>query len=335
MHSDQHISRTILFMSIVVLSAVSCGTDPERPSFTDGYLAGAEGDSIYYRVHGQAPDTLVVVHGGPGAGISSVWPMVEPLVDSFTLLLYDQRGGGRSVLPDDTLKLGPRFHVEDLEAVQRHFGLAHMKIFAHSFGALLVARYAQQYPQRLDQLLFHSATGPSRAQAAEYYRSRAAASVQSPDTALSNRANRLLESLLEGTAEDPSAACREYEHLSRELARLRGDEITYRGTTCEAPAEAIRYYYRYTAQLSPRLFGNWDFTQGMQEVQAPLLVVARKSDTLSHPMHFSWARALPDARLLLEGTLSSNPDTVVPAVSGFFRGSWPPGSILPENERNP
>lgn len=321
-------SRAIVILLFSTCFA-GCAPGESQPETREGYLHGAENASIHYRLLGSGPDTLVVIHGGPGAGIPSILPSVRPLGESFTLLLYDQRGGGLSELPEDTLKLGPEYHVEDLEAVRSHFGLDRMNVIAHSFGAVLVARYAQSHPQRLGRLLFHSATGPSRDEAAEYYRARAERSTVSPDTALSNRASQLLQSLLEGKAEHPVAACREYERLSRELAHSRGEETSYRGTTCEAPAEAVRYYYRHTAQLSPRLFGDWDFTEGFEELEAPLLVVDGKTDSLAHPMQRSWARAFPNARLLLEGSFSDNPDRILPAAAAFFNGSWPEGATLP------
>lgn len=312
----------------IVLIAWHHGEQPD-PS-KEGYLAGAEGAQIYYKVIGNGQDSLVVLHGGPGAGMHSVLPSVEPLAQHFTLVLYDQRGGGRSTLPADTTKLKPRYFVEDLEAVRNHFGLGKMNVITHSFGSVVAAQYAKKYPNRLNRMVFHGATGPSLEQELALRREKAtqAPSTPAPDTALANRASKLIHSLLDGTASNPVETCREYEEISKKLAEARGDTVAYRGTTCNAPPEAVRYYYRYTAQLAPRYYNGWDFTTGLEQVKAPLLVVYGKEDSLMIPAQRSWADALPNGRLLLvpeagKGAFSENPGYVFPAIVTFFNGSWP------------
>lgn len=290
----------------------------------DGYLVGAAGALLYYRLVGSGSDTVVIVHGGPGAGMNSILPDAEALAEHFVLVFYDQRGGGSSELPADTTLLDARYFVEDLEAVRQHFGLKRLKVFAHSFGAVLVARYAMQYPNRVERLVFHGATGPQRAQAARIART----ATPSPDTALANRGTVLLRSLLEGTAADPVATCRDYEAIGRRLSALRGAPPTWMGSTCAAPPEAVRYYYRYTAQVAPRTFGDWDFTTGLEQVSAPLLVVYGARDSLAVSAQRAWASAVPNGRLLLvpeagKAALTDRPDLVVPAITSFFHGVWP------------
>ena len=305
------------------------GPEEEAPPAPDtveaGYLPGADGLRIHYQVVGSGPDTAVVVHGGPGAGIGSVLPDVAPLAgEGLTLIFYDQRGGGLSELPSDTTLLHARYFVADLEAVRRHFGLDRLKLFTHSFGAILAARYANRHPSRVDRIVMHGATGPVRADAARAARAARARVVSSPDTALSNRATALLRSLLSGTAEDPVAACREYEAIGGRLAEARGEAVTWRGSTCDMPADAIRYYYRYTAQLAPRSFGDWDFTDALQDLDAPVLVVWGARDTTGVALQEAWVDAAPNGRLLLvpgagKSAISDRPQLVVPAVGAFLR----------------
>lgn len=301
--------------------------EPPGSTGSEGYLVGAEDARIHYRVLGSGSDTVVVLHGGPGAGIHSVLPVLEPLAERVTLLFYDQRGGGRSELPADTSLLHARYHVADLEAVRRHFGLERLKLLTHSFGAILAARYAQRHPERVERMVFHGATGPERSEAARLAR----ASPPSPDTALSNQMRRLLRSLLEGTADDPVATCREYEALGRRLAEARGEEVTWNGTSCAAPPEAVRYYFRYTAQLAPRTFGDWDFTTGLEGVSAPLLVVHGERDTVGLPANRAWAAALPNGRLLVvpgaATPFSDRPEGSFGAVATFVGGKWPPVAV--------
>lgn len=311
-----------------LLASVACDPAGAPPTAGDeGFLPGAAGAELHYRVLGSGPDTVVVLHGGPGAGMGTVLPAWRPLADRFTLVFYDQRGGGRSTLPADTAFLDARHFVEDLEAVRRHFGLERLKLVTHSFGSVLAASYAERYPERVERMVFHGATGPRRSEAAALARR----SPPSPDTALSRRAGELLGELLRGTAEDPVATCERYEELGRRLAEARGEPATWPGTTCDAPPEAVRYYYRYTAQLAPRSFGDWDFTTGLEDLDAPLLVVHGTRDSARLAVQRDWAAAVPRARLLTvpgtaKGPVDERPEIVLPAVAEFLGGAWPEGA---------
>lgn len=327
----------LVISAALLLLCTACNPRAVTLDRDEGRLEGADGASLYYRVMGSGSDTVVVVHGGPGAGMNSVIPGFEPLAERYTLVFYDQRGGGGSTLPDDTTKLHPHHFVEDLEAVRRYFNLEAMNIIAHSFGSVLVAAYARTYPDRLKRIVFHGATGPLRREAGRVIQAKAAA-LPSPDTALSNRASRLLRQLLRGTASDPVKTCREYEAINHEIASLRGEPL-YEATTCSAPPEAVRYYYRYTAQLGPRYFGDWDFTVGLERVSAPLLVVYGEQDSLAHPLQRAWASAVANGRLLLvpgagKGAASENPNFVLPAIDTFLRGAWPEHAVAVQNEKS-
>lgn len=316
----------LLLLASVLL--VTCESKESTFVTDDGYLAGADGAQLYYRVLGGGQDSIVVVHGGPGASMHSILPSVKPLAENFTLIFYDQRGGGRSALPEDTSKLQARYFVEDLEAVRTHFGLETMNVVTHSFGSILLAQYATRYPDKIKRVVFHGATGPRRSSMAEMYKKRAALSPPSPDTSLSNKASQLLQSLLKGTATDPVSTCQEYENISRKLARLQGESTSYKGTTCKAPAEAVKYYYHKTAQVAPKSFGNWDFTGKLKEFKAPVLVIYGQQDSLALPTQREWLETIPNSRLLLvphtgKAAFSGNPDFLFPKVANFYRGKWP------------
>lgn len=319
----------------LALLLVACGPEPaDRPAAApaapaEGTLTGAEGAELFYQVVGSGPDTVFVVHGGPGAGIPSVRPPFEPLAEDHTLVFYAQRGGGRSTLPADTSLLAAEYHIADLDSVRSHFGVERMTLLTHSFGAILAARYAIEHPERVERIVFHGATGPSRAEAAKLARrAMPDAETTSPDSARRARMAAAIGSLLAGTAEDPVAACREYEWLGREMAEARGERVTWTGTTCDAPPEAVAYYYRYTAQLSPRSFGDWDFTCPMGEVEAPLLVIHSARDSLKRTQQEAWARAVPHGRILVvagsgKSAATDAPERVLEAISMFVDGSWP------------
>lgn len=322
-----------ILRSIVPLLVLAACTPPASPAPSpdaaprrEGYLPSADGARIFYRVEGSGADTVVVVHGGPGAGMEALRPDMQPLTRAHTVIFYDQRGGGRSELPADTAHLAADRHVQDLEAVRRFFGLERMKIVAHSFGPVLVARYAQQHPGRIARMVFLGASGPRRAEAA------ALAMRTAPDTAAQRRMFTAMRGLMEGTAADPVATCREYEAASRAIAAARGEPVRTRGTTCSAPPSAVRYYYRWTARMGPASFGEWDFTGGaLAAVDAPLLVIHGDLDPQAVAQQRAWAAAVRDGRLLLipgasKGAHADRPDLVFPAIDTFLSGRWPDGA---------
>jgi proline iminopeptidase len=296
----------------------------------EGYVPSSGGIQLYYQVLGQGPDTIVVVHGGPGAGMNTILPHARALEDTFTLVFYDQRGGGRSTLPADTTLLHIRQFVEDLESVRRFFGLDRMRLLAHSFGALLVAEYLVSHPDRVERAVFLAATGPRRAPAAAAARD---ATFSPEGTPSAQRQAELLRTLLRGEADEPVETCRDYERVSAELARARGDTTEWQGSTCAAPAEAVRYFYRYTAQITPPTLGDWDYTERLGHIKAPLLVVHgdRHPDILDAQRE--WAAALGNGRLLVipgsgRASIAERPDLTIPAITSFLQGIWPSDALF-------
>jgi pimeloyl-ACP methyl ester carboxylesterase len=138
----------------------------------------------------------------------------------------------------------------------------------------------------------------------------------------------ILLSLMEGRASDPVAACREYEALEKRLGLVFAGR---KGTTCDMPVAALRYYYRYTARLAPEAFGKWDFTRSFGAVRAPLLVIHGERDEGGLAMDRSWVKAVPSGSLLVipdagRVAYAERPDVVFPAIDEFLGGSWPSGA---------
>ncbi len=96
---------------------------------------------------------VVVLHGGPGAGS---FPSMRRFFDPahYRIILYDQRGAGKS-LPHGELKDNTTPHlIEDLEKLRLHRGVERWYIFGGSWGATLGMAYAQAYPDRCLGLVF-------------------------------------------------------------------------------------------------------------------------------------------------------------------------------------
>jgi proline iminopeptidase len=93
---------------------------------------------VRYGVRG-AP-LLIMLHGGPGADHRYLLPQLLHLADRYDLLLYDQRGGGRSRSTDNS-PIGWRDHVADLGAICHEFVVASPSIAGYSWGGMLALLY--------------------------------------------------------------------------------------------------------------------------------------------------------------------------------------------------
>jgi proline iminopeptidase len=119
--------------------------------------------SIYYEILGNAPGTpLVVANGGPGFDhsylhLSDAW---DTLAKTRKVVLYDQRGVGRSsrIAPGQSCTL--RDQIEDLDALRAHIGEERIDLLGHSWGGYLVMAYAARYPQHIRRLLIVDSAAP-------------------------------------------------------------------------------------------------------------------------------------------------------------------------------
>lgn len=294
----------------------------------EGYVESADGVRLYYRVAGSGTDTIVALHGGPGVGHEVLAPDLESLAERHTVIYYDQRGGGRSGLPDTTL-LGMDRFVEDLDAVRRHFGMERMVLLAHSFAPLLAASYARTYPDRVERMIFLGGLGPRREDAVVFARVRA----EQRDSAQTLRWREIVRRFRAGTQAEVVEACRENKAMMDAIVAAQGWPKP-RGTSCGAPPEAVLYGYRYTGQILPRRMGDYDFTRELGSLPAPLLVITGDRDETPVPAHRAWVEAVPDGRLLVipgggHYPHVESPDVFYPAVDVFLAGGWPEGAEDP------
>lgn len=97
---------------------------------------------LYWARYGNASaPTLLVLHGGPGAHHDYLLPQMLELSDTWQLVFYDQRGGGKSATEDRT-PITWRTHVEDLDRVISELAIDPLVIVGYSWGGLLAMLYA-------------------------------------------------------------------------------------------------------------------------------------------------------------------------------------------------
>jgi len=121
---------------------------PEIDPYQHGRLAVDALHTLYWETCGRAGGVPVVyLHGGPGGGCL---PYHRRFFDPafWRIVLFDQRGAGRST-PSAAIERNTTQHlVADLEALRAHLGVERWLVFGGSWGATLALAYAQAHPQR-------------------------------------------------------------------------------------------------------------------------------------------------------------------------------------------
>ena len=95
---------------------------------------------------------VIVLHGGPGAGCN---PAMRRFFDPrrYRIILFDQRGCGRST-PGACCDENTTWDlVADIEMIRETFGVDQWMLFGGSWGSTLALAYAQSHPQRVTELV--------------------------------------------------------------------------------------------------------------------------------------------------------------------------------------
>lgn len=321
-----------LVLFIVVTSSAPCqsvNSKTSKPNANEGYFTGADGVRLFYRKVGTGKNLLVLLHGGPGSNMNSVWPDLEPLAKKFIVLMYDQRGGGRSELIKDGDNLRFTDHVRDLEALRQHFGLKRMVLVGESWGAGLAALYAMEHPDRVSRLVLIGPIPPSRALITRRF--------GKTDERIDFSKNLAEYRQALPTVPDPVALCRKFFGIYMTALFYDQTDISRRrGSSCDAPPEAVRNYI-VVNDSTLRSLGEYDYTPKLRQLRTPALIVegAQSIPTLEGVR--AWAEAMPNARLLLLSNSGHYPqveraELFFPAVEQFLSGRWPKEAVV---ERKP
>ena len=126
---------------------------PDLEPYASGLLELDALHRMYWETSGNPQGAPVVfLHGGPGAGAA---PAHRRFFDPahYRIVIYDQRGAGRSrPLGELAENTTPRL-VQDLEWLRRHLGIDRWQVFGGSWGSTLALAYAQAHPERCTALV--------------------------------------------------------------------------------------------------------------------------------------------------------------------------------------
>jgi proline iminopeptidase len=234
---------------------------------------------------------VVVLHGGPGEGCS---PAMRRYFDPgvFRVILFDQRGCGRS-RPHASVVASTTWHlVEDIETIRRELGIDRWIAFGGSWGATLALIYAITHPDRVAQLVLRGVFLMTQAELAWFYGGGAGAFFPDvwarfvapiPEAERGDLIAAYHQRLFSGNLMEETRLGRVWANWENALA-----SVHHEGPVGESPAE----YARAFARLENHYFQNagfleedgWILKNRSRIEQIPAKIVQGRLDMICPPL---------------------------------------------------
>lgn len=275
-----------------------------------------EGGVIRFRLLGEGERTLVLLHGGPGAGSLYLKPLERLAGADRRVVVYDQLGCGESDRPDDpSLWRADRF-VDELEALRVHLGLDELDLYGHSWGGMLATDYALGHQEHLRSLVLASTIA---------------------DAALLQRE---MARLLEAFPADLRDTLRRHEEAGTTESAEYADAImaVYRVHLCRCdpwPPEVEKTFEDFAMDVYVPMWGpsefaydgnlsDWNRVDRLHEIRVPTLITVGRHDELTPACSEQIQQEIPHSELVVfeEGshmTFWEEPERYLEVVDGFLR----------------
>jgi len=125
---------------------------------TEQFVTMKDGTKIFTLVYdGGFDQTLLMLHGGPGASCDYLRYPAKLLAQHVNVVLFDQRGVRRS----DAIELeGFDFQIliDDIDDIKKALNIEKWHVLGHSFGGLLALLYATKYQADVETVIFECPT---------------------------------------------------------------------------------------------------------------------------------------------------------------------------------
>lgn len=129
------------------------GLYPEIEPYASGMLAVSDLHTLYFEQCGNPHGKPVVfLHGGPGAGCNAKCRrFFDPKI--YRIVLFDQRGCGRSTPHAELRDNTTHDLVADIERLREHLRIERWQVFGGSWGSTLALAYSEAHPDRVTELV--------------------------------------------------------------------------------------------------------------------------------------------------------------------------------------
>lgn len=142
-------------LSFFVFTTSCNNSQPKQRVNEEFQFSTSDSTELYVKKAGMGP-ICIFVHGGPGAWSKSFEMMGgNALENHFTMVYYDQRGSGRSANAED---YSLDRMVQDIDEIRMHLGSKKVFLLSHSFGGVIAANYALNYPKNIRGLMLANST---------------------------------------------------------------------------------------------------------------------------------------------------------------------------------
>jgi proline iminopeptidase len=121
---------------------------PPLEPYSTGMLRVDRRHVLYYEQCGNAEGVPVLfLHGGPGAGATAAHRrFFDP--SFYRIVIFDQRGAGRSTPTADIVDNATPLLIQDIEALRQTLGIERWLLFGGSWGSTLALAYGETHPGR-------------------------------------------------------------------------------------------------------------------------------------------------------------------------------------------
>ena len=112
------------------------------------------GKKIWYEIYGaEYEDTLLYLHGGPGASCLDFVNQAKALSAKMKVVIFDQLGVLRSEAIAESESYSMEYQIEMTEELRQLLGIEKWSILGHSYGGMLGVLYAHLHPNSIHKVI--------------------------------------------------------------------------------------------------------------------------------------------------------------------------------------
>ena len=281
--------RSAVFIAPIVTIGCTTGVGTPSPIAADSGYVDVVGARIFYKALG-AGEPIIVVHGGPGMDHRYLLPGMRGLARDHRVIVYDQRGGGRTEGNVDVESIRLDAFLSDISAIADTLRLGRFTLLGHSFGGILALQYAARFPERPAALVLMNTSEPGR----KYALQTAELLSRRRTTADSVELQQLLrsEELKRRDTSAVNALLRlSFRQLFADRSRATGLDMSLDPRTAGNMSAVASYLVRS--------MGHFDFWPVAETIRAPTLIVQGIEDASPLEMVRELQRSIRGSELAL------------------------------------